>query len=345
MGNGFQFMNLQIRSLIMISSINNRSNRQSENSYADTALGALGINNAEVVANASTSPTFHDAADAKSSHGARKRLFYQRGRRQHGFTLIELLVVIAIISLLVAILLPALSAARQAARSIQCASNQRQVFLAFSTWSNDHGQKVLPSKLANPNHGPGTNGGRSANWAGVLLGSKNTNYLKGASIYISDKHALLCPNQTNDNKLNNTYGFTNIGIAYNAHSLDSTSVITDYPHDGVIPWLWSTYKNRYIEYLYQITVSPSKLYFFMDGCKNWQNDTFTGFSWVASNRYFSPRGPGVRHQGAINVVFADGHVKGLKADIHHPYFNGLGNAGNRGKDGGVWYGKRSYVNN
>lgn len=69
-----------------------------------------------------------------------------RGAR-HGFTLVEMLVVIAIIVMLAGLLLPAISSARESARSAQCQSNLRQIAFAAMQYSEVHDGVLPPFKI------------------------------------------------------------------------------------------------------------------------------------------------------------------------------------------------------
>lgn len=120
------------------------------------------------------------------SHG------YFRVRR--GFTLVELLVVIAIIGVLVALLLPAVQAAREAARRTQCANNMKQIALGMMTFEHTHGYfpysrtgslwRILPfveqatlyekfSSVTHPNGNHGFNAQLDAGWDADLKAAFN----------------------------------------------------------------------------------------------------------------------------------------------------------------------------
>ncbi len=95
-------------------------------------------------------------------------------RLRTAFTLVELLVVIAIIGVLVALLLPAVQSAREAARRIQCANNQRQ--LALAAHNHDSALRHFP---------PGLTAYHTQNWHGNTLFTFMLAYMEETAV--SDK--------------------------------------------------------------------------------------------------------------------------------------------------------------
>lgn len=112
-------------------------------------------------------------------------MVFSLSHRRPAFTLVELLVVIAIIGILVALLLPAVQAAREASRRSQCSSNSKQLGLALHNYHDVF--KVFPINYSQSAQGPngsagnsGDNNSRQCSWMALILP-----YIEQSGLYSS----------------------------------------------------------------------------------------------------------------------------------------------------------------
>lgn len=114
------------------------------------------------------------------------------------FTLIELLVCIAVIALLVSLILPALGAAREAARTSRCLANQHQLIIAWTGYANDFSDRAMPLAYTAPGD---VGSGEAVYWWGTYGAATNQVVYESGFIApymgarLSRRSVFECPNQ------------------------------------------------------------------------------------------------------------------------------------------------------
>ena len=229
--------------------------------------------------------------------------------KHKSFTLIELLVVIAIIAILAAMLLPALSAAREAARTSNCRGNQKQLGTAFIAYTADNGDMfpLYQLEVATPYTVAPYKTYAKPCWAMILLANGymgDVQASNGDASYFDPgaKHAFKCPsmpgapgNQSWDKSLYRSQQYPDYG--YN------------YLHIGSD--LWGLYgSDLYKPAMTGDIAQPGDTVLTADVYKS--NLDVKGCGYYSLLGYFTTGSSyGVlhsRHAGSVNVLWCDGHV-------------------------------------
>ncbi|MEX2172871.1 MAG: DUF1559 domain-containing protein [Pirellulaceae bacterium] len=142
-------------------------------------------------------------------------------RSRRGFTLVELLVVIAIIGVLVALLLPAVQAAREAARRAQCSNNLKQIGIALHNYHDTIG--VFPMGWAN----------RGQGWSAMLLP-----FIEQRPLYDTLQWA-----ESNNWDANNTPNERACGTFLKAYRCPSAAIPEHHTNQGIPNRVPATYRG------------------------------------------------------------------------------------------------------
>jgi prepilin-type N-terminal cleavage/methylation domain-containing protein/prepilin-type processing-associated H-X9-DG protein len=228
-----------------------------------------------------------------------------------GFTLIELLVVIAVITILAALLLPALNSTRTKAKAISCLNNQKQLALACVLYTDDSNDR-LPYNFGEDEIRTRVARNQFLNWSSPIMDWEetpdNTNTVLlttgGIGPYTSRAAALYrCPS---DNVVSDVQA--QAGWTKRVRSISMNAMVGD---PGEIISKGANTNNPDLKQFFKMSQVPlpSQIFVFIEEHPDSINDGYF-LNKPDSGKWWDL--PASYHNGAVNLSFADGHLEAHK---------------------------------